>query len=247
MSVFLYISYDKINISNDGDDEMIYAMSDLHGCFDKYKKMIEKINLCENDTLYILGDVVDRGKDGIKILLDMMKRKNVIPILGNHDYTAYSVLKYTYKENKPNWLEDVRKDWISDGGAPTEEAFMGLGKDEQEAILDYIVNFSIYETVEIGENTFVLTHAGIDNFKKEKELHEYELYDFITGRMNYNKVYSDDFYLVSGHTPTGLIDKAYDRKIFRKNNHIAIDCGAVFERPLGCICLDTMEEFYVKM
>ncbi len=75
MPVFLYIGYAKINISNDGDDEMIYAMSDLHGCFDKYKKMLEKINLCENDTLYILGDVVDRGKDGIKILFDMMKRK----------------------------------------------------------------------------------------------------------------------------------------------------------------------------
>ena len=64
--------------------------------------------------------------------------------------------------------------------------------------------------------------------------------------MDYNKVYSDDFYLVSGHTPTGLIDKVYDGKIYRKNNHIAIDCGAFFERPLGCICLDTMEEFYVK-
>ena len=44
---------------------MTYAMSDLHGCYDKYKKMLEKIHFGEDDTLYILGDVVDRGDGGI--------------------------------------------------------------------------------------------------------------------------------------------------------------------------------------
>lgn len=246
MSVFLCITYDKINISNNGVDDMIYAMSDLHGCYGKYKKMLEKINLSENDTLYILGDIVDRGKDGIKILLDMMKRKNVIPFLGNHDYMAFSVLKFISKEAKSEWWSEIREDWLADGGTSTEKAFMELSEDEQKSILDYIADFRIYETLEVGDKTYVLSHAGIDNFKKSKELHEYDMYDFISGRMDYSKVYSDDFYLVSGHTPTGLIDKAYDGKIYRKNNHIAIDCGAIFERPLACICLDTMEEFYVK-
>ena len=46
-----------------GKFEMIYVMSDLHGCFDKYLLMLEKIKLSEKDTLYILGDVVDRGAD----------------------------------------------------------------------------------------------------------------------------------------------------------------------------------------
>ena len=42
---------------------------------DKYIKMLEKINFSDSDTLYILGDVVDRGPDGIKILLDIAKNK----------------------------------------------------------------------------------------------------------------------------------------------------------------------------
>ena len=54
---------------------MIYVMSDLHGCYDKYMQMLEKIKFNNEDTLYVLGDIVDRGDDGIKILLDMMKRK----------------------------------------------------------------------------------------------------------------------------------------------------------------------------
>ena len=64
-------------------------MSDLHGCYDKYNLMLEKIQFNKDDTLYVLGDVVDRGDDGIKILLDMMTRPNIVPILVNHEYMAY--------------------------------------------------------------------------------------------------------------------------------------------------------------
>ena len=71
-----------------GRSPMIYVMSDIHGCYQTYLKMLEKIGLRESDTLYILGDVIDRGKDGIKVLMDMMMRPNVIPLLGNHEYMA---------------------------------------------------------------------------------------------------------------------------------------------------------------
>ena len=72
---------------------MVYVMSDLHGCYDKYVQMLEKIKFNSDDTLYILGDIIDRGDDGIKILLNMMNRNNIIPILGIHEYMAYSVLE----------------------------------------------------------------------------------------------------------------------------------------------------------
>ena len=42
---------------------MIYAMSDLHGYYDKYTKMLEKITFSDDDTLYILGDV--NGNDSV--------------------------------------------------------------------------------------------------------------------------------------------------------------------------------------
>ena len=50
---------------------MIYAMSDLHGCYNKYIKMLDKINFSEKDTLYVLGDIVDRGNGGIDIIQDI--------------------------------------------------------------------------------------------------------------------------------------------------------------------------------
>ena len=72
---------------------MIYVCSDIHGKFGKYKRLLEKINLTDNDTLYILGDVVDRGKDGMKILLDIADRENVILVRGNHDDLALLILQ----------------------------------------------------------------------------------------------------------------------------------------------------------
>ena len=50
---------------------MIYVMSDVHGCYDMYMQMLEKIAFKDSDTLYLLGDVVDRGDDPIKVLCDM--------------------------------------------------------------------------------------------------------------------------------------------------------------------------------
>ena len=43
---------------------MIYVMSDLHGCYEKYRAMLETIRFAEEDALYVLGDVLDRGPDG---------------------------------------------------------------------------------------------------------------------------------------------------------------------------------------
>ena len=90
---------------------MVYAMSDLHGCYDLYIKMLEKINFSDEDTLYILGDIVDRGPDGIKIYQDMMKRKNVIPLLGNHDYTALRMFKMIHNKEESDGLILGRTMW----------------------------------------------------------------------------------------------------------------------------------------
>ena len=60
---------------------MRYIVSDLHGCFEQYQELLAKIDFSETDELYVLGDVVDRGPEPIRILQDMMKRPNVIFIL----------------------------------------------------------------------------------------------------------------------------------------------------------------------
>lgn len=55
---------------------MYYVMSDLHGCYKEYQKALEMIHFNAQDTLYVLGDVVDRGPEPVKILQDMMNYLN---------------------------------------------------------------------------------------------------------------------------------------------------------------------------
>ena len=47
---------------------MHYVMSDLHGRYDLFLRMLEKISFSDCDTLYLLGDLIDRGPDGIKLI-----------------------------------------------------------------------------------------------------------------------------------------------------------------------------------
>ena len=226
---------------------MIYAVSDLHGCYDKFTEMLRKIQFSDSDTLYILGDVVDRGPDGIKLLLDLSERKNVICLRGNHDHTAFKLLRsLPLIVNSPDVdnLKQIYNMWFSDGGYPTFEKFRALSGTDREKVLSYLNSLPLFDEITVLGRSFFLSHTGP---KKEKmqNLDLCRLNDFIIGKIEYDKIYFEDKFFVSGHTPTELIDKAYKGRIYRKNNHIAIDCSAAFGNPLGCICLDTLEEFYV--
>ena len=172
-------------------------MSDLHGCYDKYLQMLEKIKFNSEDTLYVLGDSIDRGDDGIKILLDMMKRPNDVPMLGNHEYMAYSVLKkfnveitaYNYNYNSRLDAEAVEmyENWMFNGGITTSQAFAKLDRATRDSIIEYLGEFELYEELEVNGNTFVLVHGGLVGFEEDKDLSEYDIHDIIWGRCDYAK------------------------------------------------------------
>lgn len=84
-------------------------------------------------------------------------------------------------------------------------------------------------------------------FMPNKELWKYELNDLIWERPDCEKCYYSDKFVITGHTPTMLIENnPRPGYIYKKNNHIAIDCGCGFRGGrLGCLRLEDMEEFYV--
>ena len=226
---------------------MIYVMSDLHGCYDKYKKMLEKISFSKEDTLYILGDVLDRGPEGMKILLDMEKRENVFLFWGNHDRQAEILLLNLYRildGNSSEELVKVYELWLSDGGKTTLQEYLQLSEEERDLVHKVFEKAMISKEIEVNGKTFLLAHT-VPEADSICDYEEWTLEAYILGEPDYEEVYFDDKYIVTGHTPTGYIDHNFMGKIWKGNHHIAIDCGAVFGKALGCLCLDTMEEFYV--
>lgn len=235
---------------------MKYIISDIHGCFEQYQKLLEKIKFSAEDKLYVLGDAVDRGPEPIMVLQDMMKRSNVIFILGNHDFIMYRLMKklsgLISEENCNKHLtEEFLLDynlWFQDGGWITAKQFTKLQYSEKMRILDYLAEASLYEIIENNGNEYRLVHAGLGNFEPDKGLDEYELYDFLEERTDYTKRYypEENIFLVTGHTPTVCIKGWEKSEVYRKNGHIAIDCACVSGGYLAAFCVETEEAIYVK-
>lgn len=235
---------------------MIYVCSDIHGHYSRYAALLERIGLRPDDTLYILGDVIDRGPDGVKILQDMMGRPNVAPILGNHEFTAAVCLPWLLEEITDQSLAELNEtrlaalqEWLANGGGPTLRALRGLAGEERQEILDYLREMELYAQVEAGGRAFLLVHAGLDHFHPDKPLEDYELGDFLFCRPRPDRAFYPDQYLVYGHTPTRLLRERLGEPrsdaILRRGMQIAVDCGCGFDGQLGCLCLDTMEEIYI--
>ena len=101
-------------------------------------------------------------------------------------------------------------------------------------------------SLKAGKKKYLLVHAGLGNYSPKKKLDDYSLKEMVWDRADYDTQYFPDTYVVTGHTPTMLIpENPNPGFIFRKNNHIAMDCGACFQGGrLAAFCLDTEEEFY---
>lgn len=235
---------------------MRYIISDIHGCYNEYKALLEKINFSEADELYVLGDAMDRGPEPIKVIQDLMNRPNVTYIIGNHDYIMLHLMKklvveITAENYKNHLSEDDLMDysmWLGDGGDVTAGQFAALSREEQLDILDYLEESMVYEVLEEKDKRYVLVHAGINEFEEDKDLDDYHFTDFIFHRADYSKRYFQDSntYLVTGHTPTVHIREDKKPLVYEGNGHVALDCGCVFGGCLVAYCVETGEVFYVE-
>lgn len=226
---------------------MTYVMSDIHGTCDKYVTMLDKIGgIKDGDRVYILGDVIDRGPDGDVILLSMMNDPRIIPIIGNHESLALPIMKAISGGKPFKEIEQTRayQVWAAMGGKATATAFRSRSRGTQQRIIDYIESFRVYEELVIADKRFHLSHT-LPEYDPCRGVHDVTLPEFLWGEPDYGVCYDPEVTFITGHTPTALIDPASAGSVWRGNGHIAIDCGAAFGGRLACICLETMEEYYV--
>ncbi len=230
-----------------------YVISDIHGQYAAYRQLLDRISLGPEDTLYVLGDVVDRGPHPIRVLQDMMARPNVVPLVGNHELSALTCLRLLATEITEESLArldstrlEILLEWLEDGGQSTMEEFAQLSTQEKQDVLDYLGEFSLYEELTVAGQDFLLVHGGLGHFSPAKPLEDYTPEELLFDRPDYTRVYFPDRYLVTGHTPTRLIPQnPRPDAIYQANRHIAIDCGCCFGGKLGALRLEDGREFYI--
>lgn len=159
---------------------MKYAVSDIHGCYDKYRELLKVLALSDNDTLYILGDVIDRGSGGFRILMDMAERSNVIGLMGNHEAMAIEALPCLLKAKEQGERElsifDMGKIelWFDNGGRTSLTDYLRLNSNDAEKAMEYMRKLPLYKEVHSGGRDFVLVHGGLEGFSPSKPLASYK-------------------------------------------------------------------------
>ncbi|MBR0341582.1 MAG: metallophosphoesterase [Oscillospiraceae bacterium] len=233
---------------------MIYCTSDIHGFpIESFFRLLEKGDFGDQDTLYILGDVIDRNSDGgVAMLRWMMNQPNVEFILGNHEAMLLSC-SFLFEEITDESIDHLNfqqmqllLQWMQNGSQPTMTSLRELKKKDPDALndlLDYLRDAPLYSVVSAGGRDFVLVHSGLGNFSQEKKLSEYTPDDLLWTRPSPDERYFPDIMTILGHTPTGYLfgEKG---KMFRTDTWIDIDTGASGGGSPMLLRLDDMKEFY---
>ena len=160
------------------DNTEYYVVSDLHGQGKIYDYIVEyldqrAITTGKKMVLIIDGDIIDRGNDSIRMLVDVMDRSKkqkgnieVVLIAGNHEEMMCQALEY-WKQNKKfddtSW-QTLSNLWFSPSnhGYQTCEEYAKLSPNTQKDVLDFLKSLPLYCVVKSSiqdGNSWVIVHA----------------------------------------------------------------------------------------
>jgi len=123
----------------------LYLIGDVQGCDSALQRLLDEISFsASRDTLYLLGDLVNRGPDSAGVLRRLMGYgASVQCVLGNHDLHLLAV---AYGARKPH-----RKDTLSGIlDAPDRQAMLDWLRGQRMAILE-----------NIDDHEVLMVHAGV--------------------------------------------------------------------------------------
>lgn len=151
-----------------------FIVSDLHGNGNIYDSIMAYLNnLSEELTLYINGDLIDRGEDSARMLMDVFDRINnnkgfkIEYLAGNHELMMYQASLSMKNNEWPN-----HTDWFcGNGGNITAHKLDEIiSKSEKLKLIDFISNLKIYHKFDetINNKNIVLVHAKCPEIVKDE-------------------------------------------------------------------------------
>lgn len=217
-----------------------YVMSDIHGMGALLEKMLEKLSFSEEDVLYILGDMIDRGPDPAKVLDIASSRSNIIPLRGNHE------------DEFIRWYDNEITRMFQKYYYNTYDILMDSRRTREKLpeYVGFMKSLPFYKKLKREDKCFLLAHASAEEIlqawkKKERLIWDTSMVDRKKGIPGYVSIV--------GHVPTFVI-RGFPKepaKIWHSPDGrlIDVDCGAAFPDlggRLGCLCLETGGEYYLS-
>ena len=232
---------------------MKYVMSDIHGEYELFLKLLDKILFSPEDELYICGDIIEKGKDSVKLARLVFSMPNVYAIMGNHEHSFIQYYHFLMRErvcesdaDYDAILAELKK-YITDSGSDGE--LLGWDVVDKLDVLPYYI-----ET-----DSFICVHAGM-HLTPEGEL---PLLDSVASEeLVHNRSFKDPNVIPRhgkcvffGHTATSAV--CGEHRIIGYKRHsgfggirdfakVHLDTCTCVSGILGCFCVDSCDAYYVK-
>ena len=227
---------------------MIYVLSDIHGNEGRFDSILKQIDLQPSDTLYILGDVIDRHSGGIRILQRIMAMPGAKMLLGNHEYMMLRALGCPYDDYADTGT--ALEHWYRNGGQVTHRNLNLLPEPARAEILDYLHSLPLYFDITVNTKPYKLVHAApMEMFDPEDTKYQNPVHFAVWKRLEASDGLPGEYTLVFGHTPTRHFQGHCPMQIWTGSRRIGIDCGSGYpetrpEGRLACLRLDDGRVFY---
>jgi bis(5'-nucleosyl)-tetraphosphatase (symmetrical) len=119
----------------------LYLIGDLQGCHAPFQRLLEKMDFSPSrDTLYILGDLVNRGPDSLKVLRSLSALGDAAQcLLGNHDLHLLALWQGARKPGRNDTVQDI------------------LQAPDIDALLDWLR----HRAMALHRHGWLMVHAGV--------------------------------------------------------------------------------------
>jgi bis(5'-nucleosyl)-tetraphosphatase (symmetrical) len=126
---------------DENKDMALYFIGDLQGCHEPLQRLLQRIDFSPSrDTLYLLGDLVNRGPDSLAVLRTVMQLGDAAQsLLGNHDLHLLTVGYGLRQQHKGDTLDAI------------------LQAPDRDALLDWVR----HRSMALHVNGWLVVHAGV--------------------------------------------------------------------------------------
>ncbi len=229
---------------------MTYFVSDIHGEYELFLRLLDEIKFSSSDEIIILGDMIDKGERSVSLVDFIAELPNASVITGNHEYEFLKRYNGIMREFDGNDADCILQK-LSIGFSPKDKKISWKTVDFLECLPAYI-----------ERENFICVHAGLSVGLSSEILPMIEQDERV---LVYDRRFKESsFYLnqnqktvLFGHTPCSYDNfsgefiktpkaSAVNPQALSDYSKIRLDCGVYLTGLLGALRLEDMREFYVK-
>lgn len=203
-------------------------IGDVHGNINAVLKLLEAIGPGQGDSVYFLGDLIDRGPHSCDVV-EFVRQYGYMSLLGNHEQMLMQALPTTGDDGNVAALLQM---WLHSGGNATLSSYADM--DLLLEHVDWMRGLPLY--IDLGD--IWLAHAGLN---PQISLADQTSHDLCWIRDEFHQIdkpYFANKTIVTGHTITFTMRGVKPGELAQGAGWLDIDTGAYHPKSGWLTALD---------